>query len=397
MKQNEVSFRDSSGQQHEVPLDVTMYQEAGENRMSLRQFLNTKYPTTKDQAPAFDQMAASAGLFLRPDNKTGIHPPTMQDVLSGKAVLNAGSAITRDGGAGIATPASRILYPEVVMNLIESELTSSDDPFLAAIEKMTAITSSVTTSRVEQPIINTTGPKDTESQPVSQLTAPPVMMSITVSDSSYRIPTMSVGMEISDEAQRSATLDLVGLALTANANQQAITRAENDLSSMISGNVDMGETAVANVNATTYDSSINGTTKMTQRGWIKWLRNNYRKMNKDWLIMDVDTALEIEGRTGKPTNQSDDPNSPRIDALFSIENLALPTPRVLLVETGLIGADTVVAIDSRYAIRKVVNVSASYSAIENYVLRRGSALRIDYGYVMKKLYSDAWTKLTIGA
>ena len=396
MKDNQVSFKASDGKQTELELSVEMYKAAANKKVSLAQYLNTTYPTASKTASTFDQMAASSGLFIRGDNNLGINPPTMADVLSGGASISAG-AVTRSGGAGIATPASRILYPEVVMQVIESELNSSDDPFLAGVDQMIAINTNVSTPRVEQPIINTTGPKGTASQPIAQLAAPASMVSITVADQSYRIPTMSVGLEISDEAQGSATLDLVGIALQANAREQAILRAEADLASMIAGDADLGETAVAGVNASTFDATINGTTKMTQAGWVKWLRDNYRKMNKDWLMMDIDTALEIESRTGKPTNQSDDPNSPRIDALFTVENLALPTPRVLILPTTLIGSDTIVAIDSRFAIRKVVNVSANYSAIEEYVLRRGSGLRIDYGYVMKKLYSDAWTKLTIGA
>lgn len=396
MKDNQVSFKDNTGKQVEVEIGVELYKAAAEKKQSLSQYLNTTFPTSSERATTFDQMAASSGLFVRGDKNYGINSPTMADVLDGSASISA-NAVTRSGGSGIATPASRILYPEVVMQMIESELTSSDDPFLAGVDKMIAITSNVNTPRVEQPVINTTGPKGTESQPIAQLAAPASMVSITVADQSYRIPTMSVGLEISDEAQGSATLDLVGIALTANAREQAILRAEADIAGMIAGDNDLGESAVTGVNASTFDSNINGSTKMTQKGWVKFLRDNYRKMNKDWLLMDVDTALEIESRTGKPTNQSDDPNSPRIDALFTVENLALPTPRVLILPTTLIGADTVVALDSRFAIRKVVNVSANYSAIEEYVLRRGSGLRIDYGYVMKKLYSDAWTKLTIGA
>lgn len=396
MKENEVSFRDAAGSQQVLPISVELYKAAGDAKVGLAQYLNTRYPTSSEKASTFDQMAASAGLFVKSDKALGVNSPMMSDVMNGTAQIGA-SAITRDGGGSIGTPASRILYPEVVMQVIESQLTSSDDPFLAGIEKMIAITTNVTTPRVEQPIINTTAPAGAASQAIAQLAAPANMLSITVADQSYRIPTMSIGLEISDEAQQSATLDLVSVALAANAREQAVLRGEADLVSMIAGDSDLGESAVSGVNASTFDSAINGSTKMTQRGWFKFLRNNYRKMNKDWLIMDEDTAIEIEARTGKPVVTGDDPTSPRLDALFTVENLSLPTPRVLLVDTAVVGADTIVALDSRYAIRKVVNVSATYSAIEEYVLRRGSALRIDYGYVMKKLYSDAWTSLTIGA
>ena len=115
----------------------------------------------------------------------------------------------------------------------------------------------------------------------------------------------------------------------------------------------------------------------------------------DWLLMDVDTALAIESRAGKPTVNTDDPRSPRIDALFSVENLALPTPKVLLMDTDFIGANTVVGLDSSMAIRRVINVNAAYSAIEQWVLRRATAFRIDYGELSKKIYAAAWKKMTL--
>lgn len=394
--ETKAQFTDAAGDRVEAPLSMELYAEAKDKNLNLSQHINRKFPTRDSDASAFDQMAASSGLFMKSDSSLGVNPPTMADVMNGNAVINAG-AISRSGGAGIATPASRLLFPEVVMRSIESELRSSDDAFLAGVDKMIAITSNVTTPRVEQPIIDVTAPGKVKSQPIAQLALPTNMVSITTSDSSYRIPTHSVGLEISEEALQSSTLDLVGIALNANVREQSILRAEADIVSMIAGDADLGESAVTGVNASTFDATINGTTKMTQKGWVKFLHNNYRKRTLDWLIMDLDTALEIENRANKPTSINDDPKSPRIDTLFNIENLSLPTPRVLIVDTAIIGADTIVGIDSRYAIRKVVNVNATYSAVEDFVLRKATALRLDYGYVMKKLYGDAWTSLTIGA
>lgn len=395
-QESKVQFTDASGQRQDVNLDMSVYSEAKAAKLNVTQLINRKFATKEGSASAFDQMAASAGLFMKSDNALGVSSPSMADVMSGDAGIMAGE-ITRSGGSQVATPASRLLFPEVVMRSIETELRSSDDPFLSGFEKMIAITSNVTTPRVEQPIIDVTAPKDATAQPIGQLALPRNMVSITTSDQSYRIPTHSIGLEISEEALQSSTLDLVGIALGANAREQSILRVEADLQAMISGDVDMGEVAVAGVNASTFDSVINGTTKMTQKGWVHFLHSEYRKRTLDWLVMDLDTALEIENRTGKPVMVGDDATSPRIDTQFTIENLSLPTPNVLIVDTGIIGADTIVGLDSRYAMRKVVNVNATYSAVEDFVLRKATALRLDYGYVVKKLYTDAWTSMTIGA
>ena len=133
----------------------------------------------------------------------------------------------------------------------------------------------------------------------------------------------------------------------------------------------------------------------SQKAWIHYLRDDYRTKSINALLMDIDTALAIEARSGKPTVNTDDPNSPRIDALFSIENLALPRPYILLMDTAFIGANTVVGLDTRYAIRRVTNVSAAYEAIEQWVMRRATAFRVDYGEMSKKLYTEAWKKMTL--
>ena len=394
-QENSVSFKDLKGHNQEVKLDVGLYRKAADEGVSLSQYVNQAFPTGHAKASTFDQMAASAGLFLSSDNSFGINPPTMADVMSGNAVLNAG-AITRDGGANIGTPASRILYPEVVLQSIFSELNESDDPFLKSIDAMTRITSNVTTSRIEQPIIDVTGPKGVASQPISQLAAPPNMVKITTADKSYRMPTNAIGLEISDEALQASTIDLVSLALTANARQQAILRAEEDLSNLINGDVDSNVEAVVAHNASTLDSGIPAV-KMTQKAYVKFLYENYRTLGIDWLVMDIDTALELENRTGKPVVTGDNPTSARIDTIFTVENLTLQPPKVLLVDTSVVGADTIIGIDSRYALRKVENVSASYEAIENYVLRRAKGLRFDQSSMLTKIYPEAFKGLVIGA
>jgi hypothetical protein len=73
----------------------------------------------------------------------------------------------------------------------------------------------------------------------------------------------------------------------------------------------------------------------------------------------------------------------------------VPAPRVLLLDTSFIGANTIVGLDSRYAIRRTVNVSAAYEAIEQWVMRRATAFRVDYGELAKKLYPEAWKKMTL--
>ena len=391
--QSTFSFVNDKSQRQEVKLDVTEYKAASAAGLTLSQYLATTYKADTRHGSTMEQFMASAGMFIRPDAATGLRPPTMRQVMEGGVEMMAG-AITRNDGSNSNTPSGRLLFPEVILQIIASELTENKDDFINGYQSLIAQTQNVTSAKVDQPVIDVTAPEGSKSQPISQLAEPAAMVTITVSDASYRIPTNSIGLSISDEALGATTLDLVGLAISSQAREQRVTDIEQHLSGMISGDVDRGETALSAITANSLDSTL-AAGQMSQKAWIHYLRDNYRKMTITNILCDIDTALLIEGRSGKPTINDDDPRTPRIDALFSIENMGLSAPRILLLDSAFIGANTVVGLDNRSAIRQTVNVNATYQAIEEYVMRRSTSFRFDYGATANKLYTDAWRMMTL--
>lgn len=391
---------DAQGTQQEIDFDVSAYRAAGDNHMSLSQYLETKYPSHSDHGTTFEQCMQQSGMFIRSDKNTGIHPPSMKQVLEGGVELNAAS-IVRNDGTDRHSVSGRLLFPEVILQIIESELSESKDDMLNGYDSMIATTAFVTSPRVDQPIINVTAPQSDEyrSQPIAQLAEPAALVTITLAEKSYRIPTKSIGMTISDQALEATSLDLVGIAMTQQAGQERIRIVEESISSMISATVDKDMdpdgVGLTSFQADTLDSGITTAGELSQKAWIHFLRQNYRKMSISHIMCDIDTAMAIENRTDKPVVTTDDPNSPRIDSLFSVMNLGIASPRVLLLDTSLIGANTIVGLDSRYAIRRIVNVSAQYQAVENYVMRRATSFRVDYGEISHKLMSDAWSMMTL--
>ena len=395
METSTYSFIDAEGSRQEVALDVTMYKAAGDAGLSLSQYLEQTYPSHPDRGSTFAQMMQSCGMYIENSMDVGIRAPSMKAVFDGSAQIMAG-ALVRNDGTQRNTVSGRLLFPEVILELVAANLTENKDDFLAGYEKMIAIDTSVTSPRVDQPEIDVTAPEGSRSQAIAQLAEPAIMVSITLAEKSFAIPTKSIGLLVADQALQATTLDLVGIAMSAQARGERIFMVEEQLGAMMNGDVDWGETALSSITADSLDGpGITAVGQMTQKAWIHYLRDDYRKMTIDWLMMDIDAALAIENRDGKPTVNTDDPRSPRIDTLFSIENLSLPTPKILLMDTSFIGVNTIVGIDSRYAIRRVKNVSASYEAIEQWVMRRATAFRVDYGEMSKKLYTDAWKKMTL--
>jgi len=396
------NITDASGSRQDIEFDVTEYKAAGEAGLSLTQHLNRKYNAPAESS-ILEQCMQQSGMFLKADRAAGIQPPTMKEVLEGNGIEVSMGSIVRNDGAARHGVSGRLLFPEVILQIIESELSSNYGDFLNGYDSMVATTQTVTSPLVDQPVINVTEPQSDEyrSQPIAQLSEPAALVTITVAEKGYRIPTKSIGITISDQALQATTLDLVGIAMTQQANYERIRIVEEAITGMISGDTDAApdDAALTPFNADTLDSSIDADGALTQKAWIHYLRQNYRKMTISHIMCDLDTALAIENRAGRPTaygigdgsSLSDDPRSPRIDALFSIENLGLTAPRVLLLDTAVIGANVIAGIDSRYAIRRLTNVTAAYSAIEDYVMRRATSFRVDYGENSHRLMDDAWS------
>ena len=222
------------------------------------------------------------------------------------------------------------------------------------------------------------------------------MLSITVSEYSKTIPTKSIGLWISDQAQQAATLDLVSLAMTAQARGERIRMVEDHISTIINGSADLNETALPSVTAQSFDSSISAAGQLTHNAFIKYLRAEYTKRGINRIMCDIDTAFAIEARSGKPTRDTVlYPEGSQFPTGMTVDNLMVAAPSVLIVDTGIVGANTIVGLDSRYGIRRVVNVSAQYSAIEQFLLRRATAFRVDYGEIAHRLYDDAFSIMTL--
>ena len=391
-----LSFTGASGKLAEADLHVEDYRAAADAGVSLSQHYANKYPTAEGKATAFQQFCVASGIRVRSDPKTGLNATSMKELLNDSPSKQAG-VITRPDGSDRGGTAGRLLYPEVMLQLIQSNLTENKEDYLQPWESAIALRTTVTSPRADQPTIDVTAPEASGAQPIGQLAEPAVMVSITLGERSYVIPTKSIGLQIAEQALEASTIDLVGLALASQAKGERIRRIEEDMGNIINGDVDFGINPVGFVNASTFDAGIPGV-PMTQRAWVKWLREKYQTMNVTHILADIDSALDIENRTGRPTVFNDTSNQGNLlDAKYSIENMGLPTPKVLLLPTSIIGANSVVGFDSQYGLHEVTNVSASYSAIEQFVLRRSLGMRFDFGVALFKLYDEAFTGITLGA
>ena len=220
-------------------------------------------------------------------------------------------------------------------------------------------------------------------------------MTITTSDKQHHIPSTSIGMEISDEAARNVAIDVADIALRFHLRCSGMRRLEANIAALVQGDTDTGEAAVSLVNASTYDANVNGTSVMTQLAWLKFHATNQRIASFNTAFCDVETLDAIDSRVNKPTIDTAELIN-QMNVGFNVLNLTLRSMNVIVLPDGVIPANSFVAFDPSYALQKFINVSASYRAVEEFVMRRGSGLRFDIGETIVKMQPKAFTGFVIG-
>jgi hypothetical protein len=392
-----VTFLDAAGANQQVSLPINLYQLAHEAGMTVDAYLSNKYKTDPAKYGAtMHQMFASAGLFLKDDVTLGIKRPTVKEVMAGGCDSQfsvAGSANTAD-----AVPASRILFPAALLQMVESQLYGDRSSEVALFDTFITDKQTVTNSRYWWPVLDYTRPSQAVSSRISQLAEPNLMMTITASDKTGSIPTFSLGLVISDEAMQQNTLDFVALSMTRQAEIEAASRLDECVEAMINGDVDIGQAALPVNKVTAYDPSITTPGVITHVAWMNWLSAKRRIRQINVCLMTLNTFLKLENRTGRPTKLEDQTAQPfeqRPDIVPSLLNLSLSGVKVMIFDNNVIPDDLIVGFDTRYAMRKVTNAQAEYSAIERMVLQKGNSMRWDWGYTVHRLYDQAWDVLSL--
>lgn len=388
------SFIDHTGarQQVEVSLD-SLIKPAKEANLSVRDYANQAYNTDASKfGDAFSQLCASEGIVLQGSRPYGIKAPSLDAVLNGRPTIEA-NAIVRT-----PTSQARVLLMPAIGALVEDKLLADLDMNANAFDSMVAMDTVIADEWYLWPEANFAGPEAGRSQITSQLAKPVNMLTLTTSEKSLRVPTYSLGIEWSEQATKYLNLDFISLSIARQMAVERNERANKDLLAMLSGDADVGQGAlsgIANKVKTASGLDAAATAGITQLAWMLWLYNNGKKRRITHVVTDITGALAIQNRSGRPVITGDNGTSTRINTNESVMN---PTwgddVQVFITDDASWPAKTIMGIDARFAIQRVTSTNASYQAQEDFVLRRASAMRFDYGSVSRRLYNDAFEVLT---
>lgn len=388
------SFIDHTGsrQQVEVSLD-TLVKPAKEANLSVRDYANQAYSTDAARyGDSFSQLCASEGIVLQGSRPYGIKSPSLDAVLNGRPTVEA--------NAVVRTPTSqaRVLLMPAIGALVEDKLVADLQMNANAFDSMIAMDTVIADEWYLWPEANFSGPEKGRSQVTSQLAKPVNMLTLTTSEKSLRVPTFAMGIEWSEQATKYLNLDFIALSIARQAAVERNERANQNLLAMLNGDADVGQGALSGIaNKVKTASSLDAlaTAGITQLAWMLWLYGNSKKRRISHVVTDINGAMAIQQRSGRPVIVGDNGTSVRINTNEVVMNPSWDAEvEVFITDDANWPAKTIMGIDSMYAIQRVTSTNASYQAQEDFVLRRASAMRFDYGTVSRRLYNDAFEVLT---
>ena len=402
-----MNFHGPDGALIDAPLDSTVYARAHAANLSVSQFINREYPTdTAKYGTAFDQMLASTGLLVPTtghQSQFGIRAPSMGDVMEGKVNFLAATN-TQQVGSPNGTQ-SRTLFPAALIAYMETSLVKDYETDADIFDRMIGQNISVAQDTFEQPLVNmksVNGPENARSQRRAQLAGPNAMMSFTTTDKIRRIPSYAIGMEFSNEALRATTLDFVGMSVRRQLMVERDSWVNSYLSDVFAGDLDINSGSLASLGYSTSTIALDPTCpagKITQEAWLKWLWRNRKFRKLDYIVCDLSTYQKVEGRVGRPSLTAIDTLLPRLESHASIQNVGIGNVKVFIVDDfangGPLPANTIMGLDSRYALTRVRNTAADVKAAEKYALRQAEAFSIQFGELVYRTRDEAFDVLTV--
>jgi hypothetical protein len=344
---------------------------------------------------AFDQFKASVGL-VRPgkNNPFGFRATKIGALLDGSAA-GSFSANTQQNSGTFGT-ASRAFVNIAVISEITSEMQKDRETDSGVFEQMIANNISVDTEHFEQPVVDyktVGGPEEAKATRVAQGAEPSKMLFFKTSDRIRRIGAWNIGMQWTDQALRNTNIDYVTRTVAHYLQVERDERVYRYINALYNGDGDLNVGAVAAVTSTSLDAAATGGV-LTHKAFVKFLarQRKYRKVTH--LVCDLDTYLKIEGRTGRPGSNSYDPTLTRVDPQAGLINVGFGNDvRIFLVDSaadgGPVPANTIYALDASVAISRVTNTAAAYSAVEEYAMKRSTAMRLDWAEEVFRSLGDS--------
>ena len=394
----ELKIYDAKGAQHTLTMNENamrdMRAEDGLNAVPLDKFFENQIVKATGDVTAVPDGKAHPTVLNQIAAQMGVNPrSTLKEVMSGGV-----HAASTGGDASIT---GRLLVTAMLLPVIENQLREDRSGYAAMLRQHAALNINLPGTRWDRPILDFKRPENSRPQPVAELAEPVRMLTIKSSQKSSALLGEAIGIEFSDQALQNSTIDFISLSMRRQAEESANEVAMAHILSLLNGDVDVGMPTLASVVrggaavASTLDSAA-GSGVLTQTAWVKWLWRNNLRRTITTVVTDFDGALAIENRLGRPTVQTDDAKSKRIDVLTNVVNPNWPNQvDIIITQDTNWPSNTIVGFDKAYGYSMVSSAALNYSAMESLAIRRSTKMRIDTGSAVDRFMNDAWDILDI--
>lgn len=355
------SFIESGGRPSEIPISIDIYKSAADRNLSVPAYLQQEYGQKADKNYAngsvFSQVMASLNAPIDVKGK-GFRAMKLGNILDG----TFRAAVTQN-----AKTALTILAPAAILSIVEENKTEDYTDTLSMFEKLIAIDKFNSSDTFAMPIFDLSNADKRQASAIGQ-SAISYVGRLTISRKSHTIPTFSYCLEASDKALKDYCIDTIAIYLRRLRKPLAFNLVCQQLNSLINGDRDMDIKPLPVVPINKYDSEA-GNGVLTHKAYMKWLRNDCRFYQVDYVLCNEDDYFRIIERKGRPN--------------ISLEQMAYATkpinknifePQIFILNEGVVPPGTLVGIDSRYAIARLKNSWANFDAVEEMVMRNGKAL-----------------------
>lgn len=355
------SFIESGGRPSQIPISIDLYKSAADRNLSVPAYLQQEYGQKADKNYAngsvFSQIMASLNAPIDVKGK-GFRAMKLGNILDG----TFRAAVTQN-----AKTALTILAPAAILSIVEENKTEDYTDTLSMFEKLIAIDKFNSSDTFAMPFFDLSNADKRQASAIGQ-SAISYVGRLTISRKSHTIPTFSYCLEASDKALKDYCIDTIAIYLRRLRKPLAFNLVCQQLNSLINGDRDMDIKPLPVVPINKYDSEA-GNGVLTHKAYMKWLRNDCRFYQVDYVLCNEDDYFRIIERKGRPN--------------ISLEQMANATepinknffePQIFILNEGVVPPGTLVGIDSRYAIARLKNSWANFDAVEEMVMRNGKAL-----------------------
>ena len=376
------SFIESGGRPSQIPISIDIYKSAADRNLSVPAYLQQEYGQKADKNYAngsvFSQVMASLNAPIDVRGK-GFRAMKLGNILDG--IFQA--SITQD-----AKTACAILAPAAILSIVEENPAEDRTDTLSMFEKLIAIDESISSDTFAIPIFDLSNADKRQASAIGQ-SAISYVGRLTISRKSHTIPTFSYCLEASDKALKDYCIDTIAIYLRRLRKPLAFNLVCQQLNSLINGDRDMDIKPLPVVPINKYDSEA-GNGVLTHKAYMKWLRNDCRFYQVDYVLCNEDDYFRIIERKGRPN--------------ISLEQMAYATkpinknifePQIFILNEGVVPPGTLVGIDSRYAIARLKYSQANFDAVEEMVMRNGKALYFDERQVLYRHDDEAFKVTTL--